>query len=110
MLSTGGACTPFFTSRYQSRVPSIEIWEGTNRVPISILIWERMLKFLGHVLRAEDTDISKAVTFQYRDGYWLPQSLPGPRARGRPHEEWAHWASRIGDGRRIEAFVSEFAP
>ena len=77
---------------YHSRVPNITIWEGTTSVPISILIWERMLRFLGHLFRAEDTDTSKSVAFIYVDGFWRPQALTGPRARGRPHDGWAEWA------------------
>ena len=77
---------------YHSRVPNLTIWEGTKGVPISILIWEHMLRFLGHLFRAEDTDTTKSVAFHYQDGYWRPVQLSTARARGRPHEGWAHWA------------------
>ena len=44
--------------------------DGIFAVPAGTVIdWERMLKFLGHLLRAEDTDISTVVSFHCREGY-----------------------------------------
>ena len=60
--------------------------------PISIIIWERMLKYVGHLMRAQEADPTKAVAFEHRDGHWVPKHLTAPRARGRPNDEWAAWA------------------
>ena len=81
-----------------SRVPNLSIWEGTNSVPVSIIIWERALRYVGHLIRAEDTDFIKAVTLEYRNGHWVPPQLSAARTRSRPHHGWAHWA--WGEARR----------
>ena len=83
---------------YHSRVPNLSIWEGTNSVPVSIIIWERTLRYVGHLIRAEDTDFTKAVTLEYRNGHWVPPQLSAARTRSRPHHGWAHWA--WGEARR----------
>ena len=89
---------------YHSRVPNRSIWEGTKSVPVSILIWERMLRYLGHLIRAGEEDPTKVVTLEYRHGHWVPPRITVDRARGRPHDGWAAWA--WGEARRamLEVF------
>ena len=89
---------------YHSRVPNITIWEGTNSCPVSILIWERMLRYVGHLMRAENGDPTKAVSLELRSGHWVPPQLSAPRKRSRPHNGWAHWA--WGEARRAAKEVS----
>ena len=89
---------------YYSRVPNLSIWEGTNSCPISILIWERMLRYVGHLMRARDEDPTKAVALELRHGHWVPPRLIVARARGRPHDGWAFWA--WGEARRAAKAVA----
>ena len=78
---------------FHSRVPNVHIWEGTKSVPVSILIWERMLRYIGHLVRARLPDPTKAYTFtEDSEGRLIPISLQAPRTRSRPHDGWAAWA------------------
>ena len=89
-----------------SRVPNLSIWEGTNSVPVSILIWERMLRYVGHLLRAGEDDYTKAYTLEYRHGHWVPPQLSAPRTRSRPHHGWAHWAWGEARSAMLQVHVS----
>jgi len=59
-----------------------DLWEATGHEDINLEIRKRKFRWIGHTLRKEDGEISKAALF------WNPQ---GNRKRGRPRNCWRRW-------------------
>ena len=56
-----------------------DLWRVTNQEGINLEIRKRKFRWIGHTLRTEDGEISKAALL------WNPQ---GSRKRGRPKNSW----------------------
>ena len=56
-----------------------DLWRVTDQEDINLEIRKRKFRWIGHTLRKEDGEISKAALF------WNPQ---GSRKRGRPKNSW----------------------
>ena len=65
--------------RWPDKISNIELWERTNQLPIIDTIRKRKWKWIGHILRRQNSNITKNALD------WNPQ---GKRRRGRPSTTW----------------------
>ena len=79
--------TTIITRDTGDRPDSISTMEKTHRLPISVMIKERRLRWLGHAARRSDNNMVKQLLFATR--------IPGHvEPVGRPCGTWMHYAMR----------------
>jgi hypothetical protein len=70
-----------------ARVPNEVIYEQTGMKPLTRILRERHLRYLGHVLRLDDSEPAKIFT--------LYDSTHGHRKRGRPRLRFTEYVSSL---------------
>ena len=65
--------------RWPEKITNIELWERTNQLPITDTIRKRKWKWVGHILRRQNSNITKNA---------LDSNPQGKRRRGRPTTTW----------------------
>ena len=66
-----------------------DLMEKTHQLPISVMIKERRLRWLGHAARRSDNNMVKQLLFATR----IPEHV---QPVGRPCGTWMHYAMRDG--------------
>lgn len=64
---------------WPNKISNVELWSKTNQKPVKQILKERKWRWIGHILRREDTNVTKQI---------LNFTPPGKRRKGRPKETW----------------------
>ena len=68
-----------------SRISNARVLKEASTIPLSHIVRQRRLQYLGHVLRREPLDSIASVCF---DNTWKVRTPYAPRKRGRPIDNW----------------------
>ena len=99
---------------FYSHVTNSSVLQKAGARPMTLLLLERQLKWLGKIARRHDSDILKQSIFGTSGGPLQPREPAGPRKRGRPKISWIkgvleHATAAAGSRGNLIALLSSSA-